>query len=1079
MKRIRGLGAAVGTALCVCAVGWLILTAVRDGWGEADPVASVFGGAAGLLALSLAIAAQYGSTRSTRGTAASQSVPPDVPDWVVGRDEIDRVVAAVTLGPRRLRALRREAGDQRSVGITTGLQGSGGFGKTVLALVVRAHPKVRGHFHDRIYHVTIGRDVRGSVAVAAKVAELIHTITGAVVDVGQDPRQAGDHLARLLAGLPRTLLVIDDVWDHEQLEPFLRGGHDGCVRLITTRNPTVLPSDTVRVDVDRMSAEQARAVLVHRLDPPPSPEAVVDLVEATGRWALLLRIVHQFIATQAATGVDATEAARTVLARLRERGPAGEDPDGPWDLGDPYRRNKAVQASIEAATTLLPAGASRRFVELGIFAEDEEVPLPLVVCLWRATGGLDEADARALCVQMANLSLVTVDTAAPGGTLSVHDVVRDYQRTELGDGLRALNGVFLNALGATLPRTAAGSTAWWETTDSYLLDHLISHLLGAGHEREARNLTRRFEWIRARLHQRGPSAPWSDLYLADDVDSLGFARRLAGAAHLLSPTDPAHALDAVLLSRVPVAAESNPAGLLPTTVHAMVNRWSPPDLPDPALLRTLPGHPAGTQSVAFSPDGTRLAVSSYHSVHIWDVGSGAVLQSLPDQRYQIQNLVLGSDGVTLTTVTETGRVGTWDIRSGSLRRVLPGEVSAPGCVGFSTDGSRCAAVDPKGQVQVWDTVADRLTSVLRGHDPQELMAFNMDGTRIATFDARSNVIIWDVDEGRLLMALETPLVRDVVFCPNGDLFATTGPDEHVRLWTVGEDIPRHVLPGYGNVWNVAFDQGGILLAVATSDEKVRIWHTPSASLLHTLPAHPGRPLCLTFSPDGALLVTTGTDASVHLWKMEAGTLLRTLTGPNGGVHSVVFSPDGTLFATAGSDESIRIWSTADASLSATPSAGNGIQALSFSPDGTLIATAGADDHVRIWDAADGTFLRSVPHEQGSRRAVVLDAPDVSIAGGSHPWTWDVPAQRPVRSVWERGTSTVDTAYSPDGTLVATIDADNTIQITRATDGALLTIMRTDSPLRSCCWSPDGTVLAAGGDRGLFCYDVVIPSVPQG
>ncbi|MFF4457261.1 NB-ARC domain-containing protein [Streptomyces goshikiensis] len=381
----------------MAAVVWLGAMAVRDGWGEADPVASVLGATAGIAALIAALRTSSTSHASDAGLPLSAA--PAVPDWVVDRAEVREVVAAVC---------RRRGGG--AVGITTGLHGAGGFGKTILANVVCADPKVRRHFRGRVYVVTIGREVRGRSAIAAKVAEVTRYLTGDAREIGQDPDLAGQHLAGLLAQQPRMLLVLDDVWEAEQLAPFLQGASRTCVRLVTTRNPGVLPPGSRPVTVDRMSPQQALAVLTHGLDLPESVSRA--LVEATGRWALLLRMANQRLAAQAATGADPAAAAYQLLARLRAQGPTGaDDPDAPLDLNDPKRRNAAVRASIQAATTLLPPDGARRFAELGIFAEDEAIPVPLVLRLWQATGHLGEARARALCKQMADLSLLSLDTA--------------------------------------------------------------------------------------------------------------------------------------------------------------------------------------------------------------------------------------------------------------------------------------------------------------------------------------------------------------------------------------------------------------------------------------------------------------------------------------------------------------------------------------------------------------------------------------------------------------------------------------------------------------------------------------------
>ena len=47
-----------------------------------------------------------------------------------------------------------------------------------------------------------------------------------------------------------------------------------------------------------------------------------------------------------------------------------------------------------------------------------------------------------------------------------------------------------------------------------------------------------------------------------------------------------------------------------------------------ACLQTLEGHNGSVQSVAFSPDGQRLASGSYKTVKIWDAASGQCLQTL-------------------------------------------------------------------------------------------------------------------------------------------------------------------------------------------------------------------------------------------------------------------------------------------------------------------------------------------------------------------------------------------------------------------------------------------------------------------
>lgn len=225
-----------GGLVLVGSLVFLAWTVLREGWGEGDPVASVMGV---VFVLGSAVWAKFG--RSTPAPAPVAPGPMGVPDGWVDRAETDQVVDAVLARTRRI----WRGGD--AVAITAGLHGAGGFGKTTLARFAAAQPKVRKRFPGGIWFITIGRDVRGRAGIAAKVAAEMMRITGIESAAGDDPEQAGAQLGKLLASLPRTLLVIDDVWEEEQLRPFLIGAERRCVRLITTRSPRVLPAHAARM----------------------------------------------------------------------------------------------------------------------------------------------------------------------------------------------------------------------------------------------------------------------------------------------------------------------------------------------------------------------------------------------------------------------------------------------------------------------------------------------------------------------------------------------------------------------------------------------------------------------------------------------------------------------------------------------------------------------------------------------------------------------------------------------------------------------------------------------------------------
>lgn len=288
----------------------------------------------------------------------------------------------------RQRAENAVCGDRATVGITTSLWGAGGFGKTTLAEMVCATSRVREHYKGGVYSFTLGRGLRGRTDIAARVAEIT-----------------------------------------------------AFIRPI----PSLLPAGTQTIQVDQMTLDQARTVLTWELDGLP-PLATGVLLGATGRRPLLLRLVNRQIKTHIETGRDPARAAEEMLDQLRVHGPQGADPTGAaMDMDHPGQRRRAIRATVEAASGLLPGGGMERFAELAIFAEDESVPLPLIARLWQVTGGLNERESRALCALLAGPSLLSL-TRDNDGRISLHDVIRDYLLSAQNPTrLAALHGQLVDA----------------------------------------------------------------------------------------------------------------------------------------------------------------------------------------------------------------------------------------------------------------------------------------------------------------------------------------------------------------------------------------------------------------------------------------------------------------------------------------------------------------------------------------------------------------------------------------------------------------------------------------------------------
>ncbi|MFE2645456.1 NB-ARC domain-containing protein, partial [Streptomyces nigra] len=797
---------------------------------------------------------------------ADQDPPPptlaEIPDWVLDRAEKRRAVSAV-------------CGWGRKVGVTTLLTGPGGFGKTTLAHLACADRRIQRRFNKRVYFITIGRDVSGRPAIAAKVAEVTRFITGDTAEF-DNPDLAGAHLGRLLDSRPRTLLVLDDVWEPEQLMPFLTGGRRSCARLVTTRVPGLLP-DAHEIQVDEMPNMQARAILTRDL-PRISSALTSALLDATGRWALLLRLTNRLIAEQIATGAGVVTAISDVLQQLRDHGPAiVDDPAVPLNLDDPKHRSRAVRATVEAAATLLPPGGRHRFTDLAVFAEDEAIPITLISALWQTVGGLSETQSRTLCRDLQRLSLISLKPEN-GGYVTLHDVIRDYLRVEIGEqSLRTLNQQLIDSVAVSVPtvgpltsQAESPGRAWWQLREPYLLDYLIDHLVAAGRTAQAEAVASDIRWVEARLHQRGASAPWNDLSRIPTPRAAILARPLAQATHLLAPTHPRHALSNVLYSRLDaqpqwrdqVMARQEDQELFPL----LVNQWVPPDVPDPSFVRALAGHNDWVRSVAVAPNGAWLAsAGDDRRVRVWDLATSACIATLTGHADWVRSVAVAPNGAWLASGSDDRTVRIWDPVTGTCIATLVGHSGGVSSVALTPDGAWLASGSNDHTVRIWDPVT---------------------GTCIATLVGHSGG------------------VSSVAFTPDGAWLASGSNDHTVRIWN--PEGRAKILTGHNSeVTSVVFTEDGTRLFSGSSNGMVRMWDPTTSTCTATLTGHTSGVTSLATASDGTRLASGSGDGTVRIWDPAVGDVNATHPGQAGSAHTVVVAPDGTWLATGSEDGTVR------------------------------------------------------------------------------------------------------------------------------------------------------------------------------
>ena len=538
---------------------------------------------------------------------------------------------------------------------------------------------------------------------------------------------------------------------------------------------------------------------------------------------------------------------------------------------------------------------------------------------------------------------------------------------------------------------------------------------------------------------------------------------------------------------------SSPDGrtLATTSYDGTIGLW---DSTTGRHLRTLRGHRLPVHSVAFSPDGTRLAsAAGQHfqpaaELKVWDVAEGRERVKLNDVRDgTILALRFTPDGAGLIAaryLSEATAVGRWDVISGLRQSSGAASTSYTFQVAISPDGETLALAS-FSETTLWDANLERKRATLKGHEGVvQSLSFSPDGRLLASGagaqgglsgpipDVPSEVKLWDLSahppkERATLDLGRREGVYDLAFAPDGKTLAAGAGFTVLSLWDLPSHRRRAIL--HGAAGHPAFLAGGAILA-ANAYPGIRLFETTTGASRGVIADRTIR--TLTYHPDGKTVAAGLGDGTVALWDMAESRMRLSLQGHAQPVLSVTFSPDGKTLASAGEDGAILLWDFPGGQqpykiedwepLDRGRNHAGAVTSLAFSPDGQFLASGGQDATVRLWNPASAPFLRKTFRGHESRVSAVAFRPDgKTLASASDDGTirlWDPAGGR------ERATIRGLVLKVPKGM----------VERTRIVNGVAETVQEESDetedqilPITALAYSPDGTALASGEGRAVM------------
>ena len=969
----------------------------------------------------------------------------------VQRGEYAKVRDAL-LAPRES---AEDSGRATTVGITTAIHGAGGFGKTALAIELCHDERVREHHPDGILWTTMGEEVDDAGRLA-RVRDLIRWWTEKDPPAFETVSAAGAHLRQEL-GDKRVLLVVDDVWRPADVTPF-QGLGPRAALLLTTRDNRTLPSESAKFHVDAMEVPEAVRLLASGL-PDGTGIDLRELATRLGEWPLLLKIVNRQLRKLIQDdGLSLEQALQEVNEALDAEGLTV------FDREDLESRGQAVARTVGASLRRLAGEDVSRFEQLAIFPENKDIPLRVLEKLW----GLGSILTKILCDRLHDLSLL-LRFDRQTGTIRLHHVIRAYLLKKGGGHMHKWHRSLLDAC-----RPANGHWPDLLQDESYLWNHLIHHLLGAGQSDLCRSLLLDFHYLRSKLCATDVNALFADYSpFAENNEELRLVQNALGlSAHVLA-RNPAE-LPGQLLGRLLDRQETGIRSLLQAS-KGFGCPWLRPRKasllrPGSALIRTI--NQSGTPyALTVLPDG-RVA-STFHengSMQLWNVGSGETLQTLEGHSSSICAVAV-LDRRRVISASLDGMLRVWDLESGNTLQTLKGHSHSVLAVAV-LDSCRVISGSLDGTLRVWDLESGQTLQTLKGHSDWEVSAIAMlDSRRVIFRSSKKMLQVWDVEGCQPLQTLKGHSdVISAVAVLDSRRVVSASHDKTLRVWDAESGETLQILEGHYHWVSAVAVLDSHRVVSASRDRTLRVWNVESGQTLQTLEGHSDMVVRVA-ALGSRQVVSASLDMTLRVWDLESGQTLQTVEEHSAAVNAVA-ALDRRRVVSASDDTTLRVWNVESGeTLQALEGHSNSVNTVAVL-DSRHCVSGSSDGSLRVWDVEDGRTLQRLEGQAYWVLAVAALDRRCVVSGTSVGTleVWDVESGQTLQ-ILEHVTM-VNAVAVLDRRRVVPATRDETLRVWDVESGQILQTLEGHSKSVFTVAVLDGRRVVSGSwDRTLRVWDV--------
>uniref|UniRef100_A0A8D0NJ01 CARD domain-containing protein n=1 Tax=Sus scrofa TaxID=9823 RepID=A0A8D0NJ01_PIG len=965
------------------------------------------------------------------------------------------------------------------------IYGMAGCGKSVLAAeAVRDHSLLEVCFPGGVHWVSVGKqDKSGLLMKLQNLCARLDQDESFSQRLPLNIEEAKDRLRILmLRKHPRSLLILDDVWDPWVLKAF----DNQCQILLTTRDKSV--TDSVM-----------------------GPKYVIPVESGLGKEKGL-EILSLFVNMKKA---DLPEQAHSIIKECKGSplvvsliGALLRDFPNRWDYYLRQLQNKqfkrikksssydyeALDEAMSISVEMLREDIKDYYTDLSILQKDVKV----LCILW----DMETEEVEDILQEFVNKSLLFCDRNGKSFLYYLHDLQVDFLTEKNRSQLQDLHKKMITQF----QRHHRLHTLSPDQEDCmYWYNFLAYHMASANMHKELCALMFSLDWIKAKTELVGPAHLIHEFveyrHILDEKDGTvceNFQEFLSLNGHLLGrqPFPNIVQLGLCELETSEVYRQAKLQAKQEVDNGMLYLEWiNKKNIKNLSRLVVRP-HTDAVYHACFSEDGQRIAscgadktlqvfkaetgeklleikahedevlccafsaddrfiatCSVDKKVKIWNSVTGELIQSYDEHSEQVNccHFTNNSNHLLLATGSSDYFLKLWDLNQKECRNTMFGHTNSVSHCRFSPDDKLLASCSADGTLKLWDVKsANERKSInvkqffLNSEESQEDMevmvkccSWSADGASLVVA-AKNKVLLVNIHTGGLLAEIHTGHHSTIQYCdfsPSNHLAVVALSQYCVELWETKKVCKNSAIVLKQEI-DVVFQENEVMVLAVDNIRRLQVINGKTGQIDYLTEAQVS---CCCLSPHLQYLAFGSDDGAIQVLELLNNRLFQSRTRHKNTVRHIQFTTDGKNVISSSDDSAIQVWNWQSEETVSLQAHQETVKDFRLLKNSRLLSWS-FDGTVKVWNIITGRIEKDFVCHQDTVLSCDISPDATKFSSTSADKTakiWSFDLLSPLHELRGHKGCVRCSAFSVDSTLLATGDDNGEIRIWNVSNGELL------------------------------------------